>query len=439
MAICHELAGYCLQLRQINFTRSYRSYSWPTDSWLDEEAVQYDIVIIGAGPAGLSFARSLVGTGLEVLVVEKSSLSHISEPVPDGREIALTHLSVKLLQECGVWSRIPANAIVPITQARVLNGNSGYSLDIGSRRDVGNVLGHIVSNHLIRKALYDEVVTGDHVRILPDVVVDDVSTDRDGASVNLSSGDTVTASLVVAADSRFSGTRRKMGIPARMQDFSRVAIVCRMEHEYPHHGIATECFHYDRTLAVLPLAGNSASIVITVPANLAREVVDMDEAGFNVDIQRRFNNRLGWMRLAGKRYPYPLIAVHADRFVANRFALIGDAAVGMHPVTAHGFNLGLRGQKLLAREVRLALSEGRDFASLAVLGKYESGHMQVTRPMYLGTNGIVNLFTDDAPSARALRSLVLRLANNFPPIKQLITRSLTGKAGPAHKRLPFLP
>lgn len=401
--------------------------------------MQHDIVIVGAGPAGLGFARSLAGTGLEVLIVEKSSLSQIREPAPDGREIALTHFSVRLLQEWGAWLRIPAGAIAPITQARVLNGNSGYSLDFGSWRDVDNVLGYMVSNHLIRKALYDEVVTGDHVRILADVVVDDVSTDRDDARVSLSSGDTVTASLVVAADSRFSGTRRKMGIPAKMHDFSRVAIVCRMEHEHPHHGIATECFHYGRTLAVLPLPGNSASIVITVPANLAGEIVDMDEAAFSADIQRRFNNRLGWMRLVGKRYPYPLVAVHADRFVANRFALIGDAAVGMHPVTAHGFNLGLRGQKLLAREIRLALSEGRDIASPVVLKKYESGHMQVTRPMYLGTNGIVNLFTDDARPARALRSLVLRLANNFPPIKNRITRSLTGKAGTERKRLPFLP
>lgn len=389
--------------------------------------MNYGIIIIGAGPAGLSFARSLAGTSLNILVIEKSPLSQIRDPEPDGREIALTHLSVKLMKELGAWPRIPTEDITLIKQAKVIDGDSSYSLDFDSQQAKVAALGYMVSNHLIRKSLYDEAAAQNNIDIIYDTSVDKVKTDAQEAVVTLSNGDTYTTRLVIAADSRFSETRRKMGIAAKMRDFSKIAIVCRMEHEKEHNDIATECFHYGRTLAILPLKGNTSSIVITASTNKAEHIMNMDEASFNDDIGERFGNQLGQMKLIGKRYPYPLVAVHADRFISNRFALIGDAAVGMHPVTAHGFNLGLRGQDYLASEIKNAMRNNQDIGTSQVLKKYESKHMRFTRPMYYGTNGIVSLFTNDTPPARAIRGAVLRLANNLPPIKQLISRSLTEK------------
>jgi len=134
-----------------------------------------------------------------------------------------------------------------------------------------------------------------------------------------------------------------MGIAASMLDFGRVVIVCQMQHELPHNDTAYECFHYDKTLAVLPLPGNNSSIVLTLSAEHSQDVLKMDAETFNEDITRRFDHRFGAMKLTSKRHPYPLVAVYAKQFVTTRFALIGDAAVGMHPVTAHGFNLGLSG------------------------------------------------------------------------------------------------
>ena len=389
--------------------------------------MNHDIIIIGAGPAGLALARSLAGTNLNVLLVEKSPQQSLRDPAPDGREIALTHLSLRLLQELGAWQRISPEAVTPIVGARVLNGDSPYSLNFDNRGEPEEALGFMVSNHLIRRALYEEVEEIANVELLTEVAVEDLTTDAHAATVVLSNGERRTAELVVAADSRFSASRRRMGIPARMRDFSRVAIVCRMEAEQAHNNMAYECFHYGRTLAVLPLPEGMCSIVITVPTALGQEIVAMEENEFNADIERRFDHRLGAMRLIGERHVYPLVAVHADRFVAQRFALVGDAAVGMHPVTAHGFNLGLRGADTLAREISNALAQGSDFASAQVLESYQSRHMRVTRPMYYGTNGIVGLFTNDSAPAKAVRQLVLRVANNFPPVKHLITSRLTEK------------
>jgi len=154
-------------------------------------------------------------------------------------------------------------------------------------------------------------------------------------------------------------------------------------------------------------------------------------------LPQRFNSRLGKMTLASPRHSYPLVAVHANRFAKDRFALLGDAAVGMHPVTAHGFNLGLRGQHTLANEIKSALKQEIDFGSFSVLERYQKQHMRVTRPMYIGTNEIVNLFTNDSVPAKFARDFALRFSNNFPPVKRMIERKLTEVEGNS-LLLPFV-
>lgn len=384
-----------------------------------------DVIIIGAGPAGLSFACSLANTGLNVVIIEKLSKKTLAAPACDGRDIALTHLSVKLLKKLGAWSHLPTDAISPIKEARVLDGTSSYFLHFDHRKVSHDALGYLVSNHLIRKSLYKAVNKLPNVKLITDVSVTSTSADSEGASVLLSNGEMIETDLIVAADSRFSETRRKAGISAAMRDFGQVVIVCRMEHEKPHGNIAHECFHYGRTLAVLPLSGNQSSIVITAPTNRSHEILNWNEDKFSNDISQQFKHHLGKMKLLGERYSYPLVAVHADKFASTRFALIGDAAVGMHPVTAHGFNLGLRGQDTLAKEIKSALKQCVDIGSSAVLENYQSKHRRVTHPLYLATNGIVRLYTNDILPARIMRKTMLRLGNNIWPIKRAIMNQLT--------------
>jgi len=384
-----------------------------------------DITIIGAGPAGLSFARCLSKTGLQVAIIEKQSEEQLAAPEFDGRDIALTHQSVSILKELGIWSRFAPDDKAPIKEARVLDGTSPYALSFDSHNENVDVLGYLVSNHDIRKALFDEVQTLENVEIHAGLAVTSVATDNNKASIVLSDGQTMQSKLIVAADSRFSETRRMLGIAASMHDFGRVCIVCRVENEKPHDEIAFECFQYGRTLAILPLSGNRSSVVITAPASQRNEIMDMDEDLFNLDLQQRFGDRLGGMKLISERFAYPLVGVHAKRFFATRFALIGDAAVGMHPVTAHGFNLGLSGAQILANEITSANSRGADIGASPALERYETRHMQSTRPMYHGTNEIVKLFTDDRLAPKVVRQVALRLVNNFPPIKRAIQSKLT--------------
>ncbi|MEW5704948.1 MAG: 5-demethoxyubiquinol-8 5-hydroxylase UbiM [Pseudomonadota bacterium] len=387
--------------------------------------MKFDVIIIGAGPAGLSFARSLAGTGLKIAVVEKLPEQVLANPPADGRDIALTHFSVKLLKELGAWQCFSSDSISIIREARVLNGTSSYFLHFDHRATNKEALGYLISNRLIRKALYEALAGFSNVKLLTGVEVVSVATDTTRASVRLSDGQALEASLVVAADSRFSTIRRHMGIGASIRDFGRVAVVCRMAHERPHDDIAYECFHYGLTLAVLPLGENTSSIVITLPTAASESVLNMEQAAFNRDVQIRFANRLGRMKLIGKRYFYPLVAVFADRFVTTRFALIGDAAVGMHPVTAHGFNLGLRSQDTLAKDIRSALAQQIEISTTKMLEHYQTKHRHASLPLYLTTNAIVRLFTDDTVPAKILRGAVLRLGNFARPAKFALMRQLT--------------
>jgi len=216
-----------------------------------------------------------------------------------------------------------------------------------------------------------------------------------------------------------------MGIPSLMKDFSKVMIVTRMEHEKDHNHVALECFNYGHTLALLPLNGNVSSVVLTVSADNAKEILSLSETKFNEMATEGFKQKLGQMKQIGERYSYPLIGVYAQKFKAKRFALVGDAAVGMHPVTAHGFNLGLKGQDLLSFAVKRAFDHGLDIGSDKVLNDYERKHINFSRLMYFGTNGIVALFTNDTFVAKQIRKLVLKFANRFPPVKSLITNHLT--------------
>ncbi len=397
----------------------------------------YDIVIIGGGPAGLSFACSMIGANIKVLVVERSNLEAISKPTYDGREIALTHQSLNTLTKLGVWALVDQDEVSLLKEAKVFDGDSSSLLNFKSETSGIEALGYLVPNYQIRQALYQRVSQADNITIMTDAMVEDVNYCESHSKVIFADKSTIETKLVIAADSRFSGIRRKVGIPSTMKDFSKVMVVTKMKHEKSHQNIALERFDYGQTLALLPMIGNESSVVLTVKTEQSQAIIDMSEADFNAKMTQDFRGELGQLTQAGERHFYPLVGVHAATFIADRFALIGDAAVGMHPVTAHGFNLGLRGQDILATLVKEALECGQDIGSNALLRLFEKKQIHLTRVMFYGTNGIVALFTNDTPIAKQVRRFVLNFAERFPPIKYLITQHLTesSKGFPGLKKL----
>lgn len=386
--------------------------------------MRFDVAIVGGGPAGLALAASLSGSGLSVAVVEQQPEAALAEAAFDGREIALTHHSQAILRELGAWEHIPAESISPLREARVLNGGSGYALRFDTSGRAEAELGRLVSNHSLRRALYRVGRASPEVTLLAGTGVTALRTELDGAELDLADGRRLQAKLLVAADSRFSKARQGLGIGAEVRDFGKRMMVCRLRHAAPHGGIATEWFDYGQTIAMLPLNDQQSSAVITLEAAEMARLEAMPDAEVGPEIARRYRQRLGAMELVSTRHVYPLVAVYAERFATTRAVLLGDAAVGMHPVTAHGFNFGLRGGAALAGEIRAALAAGRDFAGPDVLRRYAHAHRRATRPLYLATNATALIFSQEGPAARLLRNAALRLGNHLRPVQQRIVSQL---------------
>ncbi len=372
------------------------------------------VLISGAGPTGLALACALHDRGLAVQVLEQADEALLAAPPDDGREIALTHRSRRLLQALGLWSRLPD--IAPLRRASVRSSGSRTALPFEAG---GQELGWLVSNRHLRAAAWAGVRERG-VPVLCGRTVVGFEAEVHVARLRTQCGEVHAAPLVVAADSRFSTLRRLAGIGARHRDFGRSALLVPLAHERDHEGLAQECFLTGHTLALLPMNGGRSSAVWTVANAELPRLAAMDDAALAAAITAAADGRLGAMRVAGTRRVYPLVAVWAERFVAQRFALIGDAAVGMHPVTAHGYNLGLYGIEALARR----LDARRDPGEWAGLLAYEAEHRREAGPIYAGTNALVRFFTDDRAPVLALRRAVIDIARHLPPLRAAITRRL---------------
>lgn len=389
--------------------------------------MERDVIIVGGGPSGLAFARSLADSGLSIALVERLEQEALAAPAYDGREIALTHRSIRLLRALGAWARLPEEEISDLRAARVLNGSSRRPLvfDTDGRHD--RALGKLVSNHHIRRALFSLVIDQPGVELRTGTSVTQVSAGAAGAEVTLANGESLRARLLVAADSRFSEVRRQLGIDAEMNRIGHAMLVCRVEHERAHDHVATEWFDHNQTIAMLPLNGRVSSAVVTLPQAEAESLAACDDETLGAEITRRFRARLGRMRVASTRHLYPLVTTWSRHFAADGAALIGDTAVGMHPVTAHGYNLGLSGQDRLAREMLRARKDGRSIAGTRVLRRYEAGHRLAAWPIYRGTNLLARLYTNESLPARAARQLLLRLGDNLPLVKREVQSMLLAR------------
>lgn len=381
-----------------------------------------DIIIVGSGPAGLSLASSLEGSGLRVVILEKQSLDYIENPKPDGREIALTHTSQEILQNLGVWEFINPENISTITSAKVLDEGDSTSLDFVSNKQ--DKLGYLVSNYQIRKGLYEKVKNLENVEIITENEVKNLEKDEHGITVCLENQQ-INAKLLVAADSRFSSLRRKFSINTQMRDYGKTMFVVNMSIEHPHNGCAIERFDYDKTIALLPMRGNKASFVLTVENQTAQHWLSLSDEEFGKKASALFNFEFGNMAQIGERHFYPLMGVFANSFIAQRFALLGDAAVGMHPVTAHGFNLGLKGADILAKEIKNAHQHHIDIGDRYALKRYENNHIKLSKIIYFGTNIVIDIFTGNTPMKKFIRTSAIKVANFLPPVKKAIVHHLT--------------
>jgi 2-octaprenyl-6-methoxyphenol hydroxylase len=391
----------------------------------------HDIAIIGAGPVGGALACRLAAGGLKILLADRAALPPMEHPDFDGRAYAIAAGSQRLLAEAGLWEALPFTPC-PILDILVTDGRPGQppsplKLHFGHESVGSEPFGWIIEARALRIAINRRLHASPGITLHAPAEAA-VTRHTDHAEITLADGTAYTARLVIAADGRASPLRAAAGIPVTRIPYKQAAIVCAIAHEKPHGGLALEHFLPGGPFAQLPMSGtaghdNISAIVFTEAADIAARLTQLDDAAFTREVSKRLGPQLGGISLIGRRWSYPLSAMHAARYTAPRLALVGDSAHGIHPIAGQGLNLGLRDATALAD----LLLSAEDPGAPDILARYQAARRPANLAMLAATDTLDRLFSTNNPALRLARDLGLAAVNRMPRLKRRFMLAAMGR------------
>jgi 2-octaprenyl-6-methoxyphenol hydroxylase len=391
----------------------------------------YDIVIAGGGMIGTSLALALEPLGLSVALVEAIPRRAAAQPSFDDRSTALSRSTQRMFVAMGLWPRIVA-ASTPIRTVHVSDqGRFGFS-HIEAQEQGVEALGYVVINRVLGTVLQDALDNLESVDIFcPARIVDiELAPDKAAAEVEFADGkqQTLTCDLLVASDGANSAVREMMGITAQKSHYGQCAVIGNLLPEKDINNVAYERFTEQGPLAILPVADGRAGFIWTISEDDADRVMALDDDAFLAELQEQFGYRLGTFSKVGKRASYPLTLSKALRLTATRSVLIGNSAHGLHPVSAQGFNLGMRDVAAIVD----CIAESADPA--VMLKQYASWRRSDQEKLVRFTDGLVKLFGSESRPLRALRNIGMLGFDLVPGVRSAFAKHTMGLAG----RLPRL-
>jgi 2-octaprenyl-6-methoxyphenol hydroxylase len=397
-------------------------------------ALHCDVVIGGGGFAGLSLAialRQALGGSFSVMVADPA----LANVAADTRATAIAAAARRLFETIGVWQSELAQPILDmaITDSRVGDAVRPVFLTFEGEIEPGEPFAHMIENRDLLAALLAKC-EGEGVK-LRRTAVTGFGTGPHRVTAQLADGTTVAARALVAADGARSHLRELAGIQTFGWNYGQSAIVTTVRHERDHHGRAEEHFLPGGPFAILPLRDNRSSIVWTEETREAERMVALPDDTFHDELERRFGLRLGDIEVVGPRRAYPVGLSVARAFVADRLALIGDAAHVIHPIAGQGLNLGLRDVGALAEVIVDAVRLGLDPGGVDVLERYQRWRRFDTMAMGIATDGLNRLFSNRSDVLRLVRDVGLGVVDRLPALKNLFIREAAGLTGEVPKLL----
>ncbi len=395
-----------------------------------------DILIAGGSFVGLAAALALSRSSrgaLRVTVVDRTPPEIARAAANDGRASALSAASVHLFQSLGVWDEVQSHA-QPFTEIDITDSPADAVarpslLHFDGALGDGEPAAYMLENHILRGALLSCVEAADGISFQAPDVVEDFSVGATGVTARLDGGGPVQARLLVAADGRRSALRRQAGIKSVGWSYPQSGIVATLGIERPHDGRAVQHFLPPGPFAILPLQGDRVSLVWTESRRRADEIVALDDEAFLQEARKRMGGLYGALSVAGPRAAFPLDMHLARAFVADRLALVGDAAHGVHPLAGQGLNIGLRDVAALAEVVIEAARLGLDIGSEPVLERYQRWRRFDSAFSGLAMDTMNRLFSNDIAPLRSVRSLGLGLVDRAPVLKRFFVREAAGLTG----------
>ncbi|MBT4830197.1 MAG: UbiH/UbiF/VisC/COQ6 family ubiquinone biosynthesis hydroxylase [Marinovum sp.] len=392
-----------------------------------------DIAIVGGGFNGPALALAAAQVGLRVIVLDATSHKPRKNAKFDGRAYALALASKRLMAAVGVWENVAQDA-EPMLNIRVSDGHAGvgaspFFMDFDHAELEEGPMGYMVEDRHLRYALQAAMQTSPLIEYRLATRVTGQSTGPEGVTLSLANNQKITTRLLVGADGRQSGTAARAGITYTGWQYSQTALVCAVEHDRPHGGVAHQFFMPAGPMAVLPLSARRSTVVWSEKTDSAAVIKTLDDAAFLDVLRPRFGDFLGDIALTGGRFSYPLGMMIAKNYIAPNVALIGDAAHGVHPIAGQGLNAGLRDVAALIQVLSEAKQRGEDFASQPVLARYQLWRRFDATALAVATDGFNRLFSNDNPILRLGRDLGMGMLNAMPKVRRGILREAAGLTG----------
>ncbi len=392
--------------------------------------INVNIAVIGAGPVGGILACRLANAAHSVLLVDRAAPPHMERSGFDGRVYAVATGSRPLLEEAGLWQRLPFEPCpidhIGISEGKLPHSKTSILLHFDHRQAADNPFGWIIEAGSIRLALNSALKDSSRI-VLRAPAQANVERYTDRALIKFAGGETYSARLVIAADGRTSTLRASAKIPVTRLAYRQTALVCAIAHERPHNNVALQLFFPGGPTAQLPMTGTAeaihlSGIVLTESHDVADQLTRMEITRFNREVGRRLGDHLGGVRLIGQRWSYRLSALHAHRYFAPRLALVGDSAHTVHPIAGQGLNLGLRDAATLAE----LIDANDDPGSLRLLAAYQTARRPDNLLMLAATDSLNRLFSNNLQPVRVARDLGLAAVERMPWLKHLFMRTAMG-------------
>ena len=395
--------------------------------------VDSDIIIVGGGLNGSLMAIAAANIGFSTIVLDSKDNEASAENRFDGRSYALALSSVRLLKNLDIFEDI-IDKSQPILDIKILDGKlvqgpSQFSLHFDNNEIHDGPMGQMVEDRFIRKALFTKINKNKQIDYKFNSKVTEHKKQSGYISVTLENGKKLNTKLLVGADGRNSELANRADIKKSGWKYNQSALVCAIEHEADHNGVAWQYFMPSGPLAVLPMTGKRSCIVWTEQNANAKAINLFDETRYTKILAARLGNFLGKFKIIGDRHTYPLELSIADRFIDERLALIGDAAHSVHPIAGQGLNAGFKDIAVLAHIIQDAHNRGEDLGSLGVLKRYEEWRRFDSAQLAYSTDLFNKLFSNENEALRLARNIGLKLLDSIPVAKRNIIKEAAGITG----------
>ncbi len=391
---------------------------------------QYDVMIVGGGMVGLTLACALGKQQFSVAVVEANKPKDFLLDDEYGLRVsAISKSSQQVFETIGAWQGMLNRRASPYQKMHVWDATGDGTIHFDAAELGVDNIGHIIENRAVQFSLYEQCEALPDVHLFCPQQVQEIRYVETGSELLFSDGQSINARLLVGADGAHSKVRDAAGIAIDQSAYEQKGVVSVIKSTQHHRDTAWQRFLPSGPLAFLPLSDGRCSIVWSADNARADQLLELDDDAFSRQLEQAFDYTLGKVEQVGQRAAFPLVRRHAEAYVKEGIALVGDAAHTIHPLAGQGVNLGLLDAAALAEVIVRARASGHDIASFNTLRKYERWRRADNSLMMYSMSGFKNLFSNEQPALSLIRNAGLNLVDSLGFVKHKFMRHALGLEG----------